>query len=194
MTSAIKTRRTSDTPARGFTLLEIIIVLLVIALIGGGAIGMMALSSDERALSSASVEVEALAKRARTVANLQQRPYALEFFENRVRLMPWAEASLEPGDREGAAAALEAAGPAEVNRFTTVRDEWAGDEDSRLFLRRWASEIWIPIDSKNREIWRFDPEGFCEPVSVRIQVGKSWAESEFNPLTASIRETTKEIY
>ena len=72
MISAAKT--TNKAAAPGFTLFEIVIVLLVIALIGGGAIGMMVLSRDERVLSEASGDVALLAKRARTLAALQQRP------------------------------------------------------------------------------------------------------------------------
>ena len=56
----------------------------------GGAVGMMIYSSDERVLRNASGEIELLAKRARTTAILQQTPYALEFREGIVRLMPLA--------------------------------------------------------------------------------------------------------
>lgn len=187
--------RTNKRLAPGFTLFEIIIVLIVIALISGGAIGMMVLSSDERALTRSSVEVEALAKRARTVASLQQRPYALEFFENRVNMMPLAEAMVDPRDRE-AMAEMQAASDQEGGggRFDSVRAGWTLDNDLQMFVRRWASENWLPVDSKNRQVWRFDPEGFCEPVGVRFVVGKSWLEAEFHPLTGSIRSTSKEVY
>ena len=183
--------------ARGFTLLEIVIVLLAIALIGGGAIGMMVLSRDERVLSDASGDVALLAKRARTLAALQQRPYALEFYAGRVTLMPFAEAVLEPEQREAAAARLAAAeneGEVPAGQFNSVHDTWEADEDMQVFVRRWASDIWVPIDTKNRQVWRFDVEGTCEPVGVRFQLEKSWVEAEFHPLTASIRDTSKEIY
>lgn len=195
MISAAKTP--NKAPARGFTLLEIVIVLLAIALIGGGAIGMMVLSRDERVLSEASGDVGLLAKRARTLAALQQRPYALEFYANRVTLMPFAEAVLEPEQREAAAAALKA-GEAEEegpkNRFNSIHDTWEAGDEMQVFIRRWASDTWVPVDAKNREVWRFDVEGTCEPVAVRFQLGKSWEEAEFHPLTASIRDTSKEIY
>ena len=195
MTSAA---RTNNRHAGGFTLLEMVIVLLVIALLGGSAIGLMLISDDERALNRASVEVEVLAKRARTVAALQQRPYALEFTNNRVSLMPLAEASLEPGDREKALLAqaeqAEANPDLVVKGFAPVHAGWELDPDMRIFVRRWATEEWIPVSGELREVWRFDPEGFCEPVGVRIERGKSWKESEFHPLTGGIRDSSMEAY
>ena len=88
MISAVKTTR----HPQGFTLIEIVMVLAIAAVIMGGAVGMMVYSSDERMLRDASGEIEMLAKRARTTAILQQTPYALEFREGIVRLMPLAEA------------------------------------------------------------------------------------------------------
>jgi hypothetical protein len=64
----------------------------------------------------------------------------------------------------------------------------------RMFVRRWATDEWIPINGKSRQIWRFDPEGFCEPVGVRIEKGKSWKENEFHPLTGGIRDSSMEAY
>ncbi len=202
MTSAA---RTDTAGARGFTLLELVIVMLVVALLVGGAIGYLVLSSDERALNNSSAEVELLAKRARTVAALQQRPYALEFFENKISLMPLAEAMVEPGDRasileaqeyaaaERAAAAEEGGLPA-ASGFEPVHAGWELEEDMRMFVRRWASDEWLVINAKNRQVWRFDPEGFCEPVSVRIELGDSWKEASFHPLTGSIRDSASEIH
>lgn len=189
MTGAARARA-SKSAAAGFTLLEIVVVLVLIAVLAGGAIGVMVNSDDDRALKESSGEIEALAKRARTVAALQQRPYALEFFEDRVRLMPLAEAVIEPAEREKAAAMLEVAG----DQSGSIHADWATDGEMRMLVRRWASDTWIPIDSKSRQVWRFDPEGFCEPVGVRLETEKSWMEMEFHPLTGSIRYKSKEVY
>lgn len=190
MTRAVRTTKGSKSSAAGFTLLEIVVVLVLIAVLTGGAISVMVSSDDDRAFKESSAEIEALAKRARTVAALQQRPYALEFFENRVRLMPLAEAIIEPAERQKAEAMLE------INNSggASVHAEWSSDEDMGMQVRRWASDTWIPINEKSRQVWRFDPEGFCEPVGVRLETKKSWMEMEFHPLTGSIRYTSKEVY
>jgi prepilin-type N-terminal cleavage/methylation domain-containing protein len=182
---------------QGFTLIEIVLVLALIALMVGGALGLMIASDDERVLRRSSVEIEALAKRARAVAALQQRPYALEFYEQTVTLMPLAEAILEPRDREKAMEhqeAMIAEGGAPAPAFNPVHASWTVEEDVRMFVRRWASDAWLPVDPKNRHVWRFEPEGFCEPVGVKFQMGRSWLEAEFHPLTAGIRDQSQEIY
>jgi prepilin-type N-terminal cleavage/methylation domain-containing protein len=196
--SAARTRKRS---AAGFTLLEIVVVLVLIAIVIGGAFGLMIASNDERALNRDSVEIEVLAKRARAISSLQQRPYALEFYEQTVTLMPLAEALLDPRDREDARAAQEArqaqsaAGGAPAGAgFAPIHASWTIDEDIQMSVRRWASDTWMPVNSKNRHVWRFDPEGFCEPIGVRLEYGRSWVENEYHPLTGGIRDTAKEIY
>src|SRR6478752_6594950 len=91
MISAAKTNKSP----RGFSLLEIVIVLAIIAVILGSAVGLMVFSSDERVLRNTSGEIELLAKRARTIAILHQTPYALEFREGIVRLLPLAQAGMD---------------------------------------------------------------------------------------------------
>jgi prepilin-type N-terminal cleavage/methylation domain-containing protein len=196
--SAVRTRKRSQA---GFTLLEIVVVLVIVAIVIGGAFGLMIASDDERALNRDSVEIEVLAKRARAISSLQQRPYALEFYEQTVTLMPLAEALLDPRDREDALAAQEerqakagAGGAPASSGFSPMHASWTIHEDNRMFVRRWASDAWVPSDSKNRQVWRFDPEGFCEPIGVRLECGRSWVENEFHPLTGGIRDTAKEIY
>jgi len=182
---------------QGFTLIEIVIVLVLMALMVGGAFAYMAASDDERVLRRSSVEVESLAKRARALAALQQRPYALEFREQTVSLMPLAEAMIDPRDREKMIAHQEqmiAEGAAPAPAFSPVHASWTVDDEVRMFIRRWASDVWLPVDVKNRHVWRFDPEGFSEPVGVRFAVERSWLEAEFHPLTGGIREESQEIY
>src|SRR5688500_11877758 len=117
---------------QGFTLIEIVLVLVLIALMVGGALGYMVVSDDERVLRRSSVEIEALAKRARAVAALQQRPYALEFHEQTVSLMPLAEARVDPRDRENMLAHQEmmiAEGSAPAPAFNPVHASWTVEED-----------------------------------------------------------------
>ncbi len=175
MTNPVRTKQSG-----GFTLIEIVMVLAIAAVIMGGAVGLMALSSDERVLRNVSGEVEALAKRARTAAILHQTSYALEFSEHSIRMMSWARAANADntaGKTEGAVNGIKDAGHVDL------------DEDVAVSVRRWNSDKWIPLAKNAVEIWRFDPDGLCEPVSVRYTRGKSSAEDTFHPLTASIRES-----
>lgn len=187
MTSAARTR--SDR-SRGFTLLEIVIVLTIAALIMGGAVGMMLYSSDERLLRDASGEIEMLAKRARTTAILQQTPYALEFREGIVRMMPLAQAGRE--EKKTAGGRRIGGEPVEEEQGG-VRWELVLEKDLGLFIRRWNSAELLPAVKNAVHVWRFDPNGLCEPLSVRLTVDSSWSEDTYHPLTATIRDSQFEV-
>lgn len=184
MISAAKTNNAS----RGFTLIEIVIVLAIAAIIMGGAVGVMVYSSDERVLRDASGEIELLAKRARTIAILNQTPYALEFREGTVKLLPFAQAGLD--DKQ-----------LKRNIFTQGDTQTANTSENRqltledgmeIRIRRWNSEDWLTTVKNTVHVWRFDPNGLCEPISVRLTLGRSWIEDTYHPLTATIRDSQLE--
>jgi prepilin-type N-terminal cleavage/methylation domain-containing protein len=183
MTSAVRTTNHS----RGFTLLEIVMVLGVAAMVMGGAVGLMIYSADERTLRDASTQIELLAKRARTISILQQTPYALEIRAGIVRLMPLARAG---ADEKTAAASRtfddDEAQALEDDRQVVLRD------GMEISIRRWNSDKWFSTGKNTLHVWRFDPDGLCEPVSIRLNLEKSWSEDTYHPLTATIRDSQLE--
>jgi prepilin-type N-terminal cleavage/methylation domain-containing protein len=185
MTSAAKTNNRSG----GFTLLEIVIVLAIASVVMGGAVGFMIYSSDERLLRNASGEIELLAKRARTTSILQQTPYALEFREGVVRMLPLAQAGR---DEKRTAGGRRIGGEPEEEESGGENHAYQLDPAMGLLVRRWNSDEWLPAVKDAIHIWRFDPDGLCEPLSVRFTLEKSWAEDTYHPLTATIRESLLE--
>lgn len=186
MTSAA---RPNDARA-GFTLIEIVLVLLIAAVLVGGAVAVLVYSSDERLLRDVSGEVELLAKRARMTSMLQQTPYALEFRDGVVRLMPFAEAGTdEKLTVLGGAIGVDQVGDPDMPaRRAPVRDEFRFPENLNVVIRRWNSDTWLTTEKNSLHIWRFDPDGLSEPVTLRYEINTSWAQDTFHPLTASIRE------
>lgn len=183
MISAVRTIKVR----RGFTLIEIVMVLAIAGIVMGGAVALMVSSSDERTLRNASGEIELMAKRARTIAILHQTPYALEFRQGVVRLLPLAQAGIhEKATFKSRAMAAPAAGAADESRQFNL------DGGLDLLIRRWNSEEWLATAKDSVHVWRFDPDGLCEPVSVRLSLGKSWSEDTYHPLTATIRESQLE--
>lgn len=182
MTSAARTR---NSISRGFTLLEIVISLTIMGLIVGGALGVMLYSKDERALREASTEIEAMAKRARASAILHQTPYAMEFSEGGVRLMPLAEALGAIDERRR----KEGDGVPQGGE----RMDFALEPGMDLHVRRWGARGWDHVVKRVVHVWRFDPDGLCEPLSLRMVIGKNWQEDEYHPLTAAIRDSQMEI-
>ncbi|MES2474877.1 MAG: prepilin-type N-terminal cleavage/methylation domain-containing protein [Verrucomicrobiota bacterium] len=184
MISAARTNKRS----RGFTLIEIVMVLAIAGVVMGGAVGFMVFSSDERALRNASGEVELMAKRARTISILQQTPYAMEFREGRVNLLPWAQAGQQDkkSKRYVFTEDTEAAGKGDKNSQYVLPPEMT------ISVRRWNSDEWHTTQKNAVHVWRFDPDGLCEPISVRLDLNKSWVIDTFHPLTATISDTESE--
>jgi prepilin-type N-terminal cleavage/methylation domain-containing protein len=176
MIRAVRINRRSS----GFTLLEIVIVLAISAIVLAGAAGLMIFSSDERGLRDISGQIELLAKRARTTAIVRQTSYALEFREGIVRMLPLAVA----GQREAKGADLESLSK-NVDEDLQVRLK----ANMSLSIRRWNSSSWIKIEKNTGQIWRFDPDGLCEPITIRLTYNKSYEEDTYHPLTATIRDS-----
>jgi prepilin-type N-terminal cleavage/methylation domain-containing protein len=183
MISAVRT----NNPQAGFTLIELVMVLAIAAIVMGGAVGMMIYSSDERTLSHASGEIELLAKRARTTAILKQTPYALEFREGIVRLLPFANAGL---DRRKISKNRVEPDPEEITTDSSRQINLEGGLN--VLVRRWNSDEWLTTLKNTVHVWRFDPDGLCEPISVRLTLNQSWAEDTYHPLTATISESALE--
>lgn len=179
----------------GFTLLEIVMVLVIAAMVAGGAITYMIVSADARALKDVSGDVEVMAKRARATSILQQTPYALEFRQGEVRLLPFAESGLKdmkmPSGNDIGGNRVEA-DKGQATARTPVRDQMALPGNMVVSVRRWNSQTLIPLERNRVEIWRFDPNGLCEPLAIRYAMEKSWAEDAYHPLTASIRDSMLE--
>ncbi len=193
MTSAAS--QTSDRRRVGFTVLEMVLVLSLFMLVVGGGIAALYFNRDEGRLNDAVGEVEVLAKRARTLATLQQRPYALEFTRGGVALMPYGEATMDPDDRDMLIAeendAIES-GSQEV--APGKRDAWRTEGDMTMLVRRWSTGEWEELKRNDRHVWRFDPQGICEPFGVRIELENgSWIAVLFHPLTAGVTEIESEI-
>jgi prepilin-type N-terminal cleavage/methylation domain-containing protein len=178
---------------RGFTLLELVIVMALIGLAMGGAITLFINNSAERRLRNISGDIELLAKRARAVAMVQQTPYAITFTAHEASLGPLVEAGLQPAERQMKQLREDEAvadGLME-SRFLPVRDSLSLEE-MELSIRRWGAVNWLPMLRQDPLVWRFDPKGMCEPMGVKLEYPDGWIELEFHPLTAGIRDRTME--
>lgn len=178
---------------RGFTLLEMVIVLALIGLAMGGAMALFISTSAERRLKGTSGDLELLAKRARAVSMVQQTPYAITIYEQSARLSPLVEAGYTDDQlrerQDFEAAALESGSRAP--KFSPVR-ETVSLRGYAVAVRRWGSNNWMPMLRSDPQVWRFDPNGICEPMGIRAEYEDGWIEMEFHPLNASIRDRSME--
>jgi hypothetical protein len=172
-----------------------VLVLALFILVIGGGISALYFNQDETRLNNAIGEIELMAKRARSLATLQQRPFALEFTKDGVVLVPYGEAALDEDLREALQARSASAPDEEPPSFSAGKsNEWVIEPGMRLLVRRWATGEWEELQRRNSHLWRFDPKGICEPVGVRIELENgSWIAALFHPLTAAITEIESDI-
>ncbi|MCH7226548.1 hypothetical protein MLD59_10405 [Verrucomicrobiaceae bacterium E54] len=172
-----------------------VMVLSIFMLLIGGGVAALYFNRDEARLNDGMGEIEVMAKRARMLASLQQKPYALEFTRQGVALMPYGEATLEPREREALIGEeMIALKQSEGTISPNKRESWALDAEMQLLVRRWSVGEWELLKRSDRHVWRFDPQGICEPFGVRIEMENgSWIAALFHPLTAGITEVESEI-
>lgn len=177
---------------RGFTLLEIVVVLAISALVIGGAIGVMVFSSSERVLKDTSSKIELLAKKARTASILHQIPYAIEIHPHELRLIPYRE-TLEKERFTALGNQIGGREVVEMNESSkTIHESFRVDSEISFKMRRWNEAKFLTTTPEFIPIWRFDPNGLCEPITLRIDYKNSYAQDTYHPLTATISDAELE--
>jgi prepilin-type N-terminal cleavage/methylation domain-containing protein len=153
----------SSTPAlhspaptrRGFTLIEVIIVVVMIAVLTAMAAFSFAGFGDDLSVKGPSDELIRLSKTAVRAAAIQGRPFTIAFGESDFALLGW-----------------EGKGGNQV----------ALPEGTKLSIMRWGQKEWQPAEGQS---WLFGANGLCDPIRVRFESGEATLEMAFNPLTGS---------
>jgi type II secretory pathway pseudopilin PulG len=156
--------RRSGRSIRGYTLLEIALVVAIIVLLIGAVVPLSSGFIREQRLRDAVRELLVLAKTARTEAMTTGRASELVFGKRGFSLRRAGEE--EPSD------------------------SFALPKGMSYRLFPFSSDK--PLKPEGQR-WIFQPTGLCEPVSVRIMENEAWIEVRFDPLTAGIEEETYNI-
>ncbi len=164
-----------------FSLIEIVVALSLVMLLVGLSVGSVSTLSHTRALREPMAKVREFAKKARTLAILEQRPYRVELHPHGVAIFSLvAGSSLASGAGAGAGAVPQGL----VDKF-----EW--DADVTLRVKRWRmadfAEPGLP------QAWIFERSGLCEPLTVRVDSEFGFVEMSFNALDAHVDDEASEI-
>jgi prepilin-type N-terminal cleavage/methylation domain-containing protein len=159
MTNPCSSRR-----VRGYTLLEVAMVVAIIVLIIGAAIPVTSSFTREQRLRDVVRELLVLAKTARADAMTTGRPSEVVFGKKGFGLR-------RPGEEE----------PSETVSLSS---------DMRYVLVPFGSDKAVKPDGQR---WIFQPGGLCEPITFRVEQGEAFMEVTFDPLTASIAEESYNI-
>jgi len=157
---------------RGFTLLEIMLAVVILAVLAGMGVVLFRGIKSQKALEGSLSAIELCARTAYAGTLRDQRPWMVVFEKNRCAAYPIG--GLPP---EG----VDLPSPAHQMEF---------EDDQLLLMKRvnWPDwkEIVIP------EIWRFEPRSILEPVQVRIESPQGWIQGRFDPLTARVVDVEME--
>lgn len=177
----------------GFSLVELVIALILVALVVSiGAISFKG-SETERIMNETAIQIESMSSRGHAMSVLHQKPFWLRFEENRIVLVGAAleqpqqvardeNEALWPGEEEEEAAVRE-----------VVYDEYT--TSAEISLRRWgaAEDGWITPKKDEFLFWQFQSTGLCEPVSIRLILDESWIILHMHPLTGRVEEEESSI-
>lgn len=144
---------------RGYTMIEIVVVLAIMATIIGVAIPLSSGFMREQRLRDPVRELLILAKTARTEAMTTGRATGVVFGKKGFGL-------LRPGAEEP------------TDTYTLPRG-------MSYTIVPFGSE---KASKPDGQTWIFQPSGLCEPITFRLVEDDAWIEITFDPLTANISD------
>lgn len=173
--------------AGGFTLLEIVFVLGMIAMLAVWLTVSVTTVDTEQQLREAVGSVEAMTKRCRSIAVMQQRPYQITIAAGSISMAPQYTRD----------EVIEEFGEADED---TVKEDFEDvlasdltDSEVKYEIRRWRSDVWLEIVGEKTVALTVDPVGLVEPISIRCSKGASWIMQELHPLTGGVRNEEMSI-
>jgi len=149
---------------QGYTLIEIVLVVAIIALLIGVAIPLSSGFTREQRLRDVVRELLVFAKTARSEAMTSGRPAAVIFDKEGFGV-------LRAGDEE----------PSDVFDLP---------KGMSYVIIPYGEEKPLRPDGQR---WLFQPTGLCEPITFRLEHQDDWMEVAFDPLTAGISEESYSI-
>jgi prepilin-type N-terminal cleavage/methylation domain-containing protein len=164
---------------RGFTLLEMCIVLLILAVLMGVIAPGMQSALAEAGLRSDARELSLMVKTAMLQSVEEHRVYALNLSEKTMALGPIAPAAPE-----------DANAPADPNQPLELAQDsienWKLDTKNKLLLPDPEGHgRWQPIESAQ---WVFRPGELCPARQICFTRGEARLEVTFNALTGNVED------
>jgi len=167
---------------RGFTLLEMCVVLLIIGLLLGMTMPAMHGAFVEQALRNDSRQFALMVRTAMLQSDEQRRPYVIDFTPKTVALHP-QEPTVH--DDDSTTAKADETGP------TAIEADFDLDSSTKLLVPNpdKAGE-WLPLKPTT---WLFQPGDLCQVPRIRLLRGDAWLEMSFNALTGHVEDESTYI-
>ncbi len=167
--------------SRGFSLLEIVIVLVIAAVVLAAAAVMIGTPRAEKALREEHAKIEDLVRQGRALAVTYQQPFVVELRKGEAHLRPFANPEQTPEYYDDGQPATSLKPLSEMNwpRIEMISEEY------EMAVRRWGQQNAIVLENRDPQLWMLEPEGLCEPISIRLSknFGDISLARVYHPLT-----------
>lgn len=164
--------------SRGFTLMEMIVVLGILTLIMGSGVYYMQGIGPERELRENAVALESMAREAQARAIMTHITHRIVITHNEFILLDGDHVTRIPEEWVEL--------PARKTHFIT-------DNELKVSVFRWGMSQRVFPSAVKPMVWVFSPEGFVEPITVQFDKNDSFIRQTFHPLTASVTDEEMEI-
>jgi prepilin-type N-terminal cleavage/methylation domain-containing protein len=182
----MKSTTPSYRPERGFTLIEIMVVLgILMLMVGLGSKG-VGMYNDSTKLQQAADEIKFQAKSAWRSSVKDQNSWQMVFSGHNGQTVEIQPAQELPDD-QAAQKAAEGTVNGGDGKMRTVFES-----DLTFRMKHFGDVQW---QAPKPDRWVFQGSGICEPITIRIdrdnQVNgkQEWVEMTFDPLTAGVQTT-----
>lgn len=169
---------------KGFTLIELIVVMGIIVIVFGAGAFMISTPNIERDIREAHDGIEDLALRARSMSYSYQQPFVVELREGEARMMPQASPDAEIAQDLSEDVGL----PASLRPLDSMSWPIVFKIDPKyvMSVRRWDSNDFKAVRNDVVETWIHQPNSPCEPLAIELvsESGDAYLSMEYHPLTA----------
>jgi len=196
----------------GFTLVEIIIALTIVAVLAAATIPMLKGFNDERIAREPVAALVKLAREARMRAMTEKRPYQVALhatgftasrysnpYLTRAELIELIETSKNPPAEQPEIEKNDLESGGGVTKTTQLTlappppkydEHWTQNyeapPDMKLAMQFWFDTDTTYLEGDLVKLWVFQPSGVCQPLKVHVERDSSTFDVEFAALTADI--------
>lgn len=174
--------------SRGFTLIEIVLVMgLVISLVGVAVVAANT-GRPEKKLREQTGKAEDLVREARRLSILQQRTYVVEFTQGQATLAPAGRSISERTRTETNRPRFSWEEEEEKNAtFPEIRRTKTFPEEFSYEIKRWGEKTFSPVEKESKHRIYFEPSGLVEPFALKMKRLEGFHMVELSVLSGAVR-------
>jgi prepilin-type N-terminal cleavage/methylation domain-containing protein len=179
---------------RGFTLLEMILVLVIIAILAGVTMPAFDSAVNEHRIREDGHQLAMMVRTAMIQSNEQHRPYEIELTKSSMSLHPLGELVHEADNPDATLFKDSGSTSATTNADQPIEESVTQDVDVEQQLDS-ANKLQVPDVTKTNgwidmpadgTQWVFQPGELCPAASIRIARGDAYLEMDFEALTGNV--------